>query len=624
MAKILIYQAFGQPYQVYDVPGYSWAQESTSSYFNTETKRVETTTGTLYGGDEREFDTEPVVYPPDLDQKIFWDCAGTTKRDYFHDGYGNITVQETPDSTDCGWYPTFTITPVVVNAVCFASNTASITVDVASNGFPPYTYRWQDGVTTKDRFNVRAGSYTLNVTDSEGFVGSKTIQVGQNPEIILTGTVDDDSITLSVSGGIAPYSYLWSDGSTDKDRTGLGYGQYGVTVTDSLGCKKTFEFQIDSQRFFFSGNPVILQMQALDQVGKSNLSFLCEVWVENEYLSGSFEKVAELEHPADRNGSTRFDVSVYLQAFLQAYFPPLTQNQVSLASGTFKRFYMRYAEKYGRPAVVSDFTVVDYRYVVLGGLGFQEAPKQRFFRELLLQRQPFFSWLPVNYQVSAEQPEFLFFMLHQADQHNFTVKVRTTDKDGIQVLKTAYTYQGCNRFELFCIPVGFTALNLESDVAEWEVWVEGLQGMPLSEVRRYRLDNGYARYRRYFLYLNSLGGIDTLSVTGSAISEVSVKAESMQKMLPAGYDPALGDAEVVESMLQPVLELSTGYIDDQEKLSALADFVLSRQVRMVHQGNYRAGQVRVKKYKPLDETTNIKFLDFEFALPQEQYYTPDF
>ena len=33
-----------------------------------------------------------------------------------------------------------------------------------------------------------------------------------------------------------PYGYLWSDGSTDEDRTGLGAGPHTVTVTDGAGC----------------------------------------------------------------------------------------------------------------------------------------------------------------------------------------------------------------------------------------------------------------------------------------------------------------------------------------------------------------------------------------------------
>ena len=49
------------------------------------------------------------------------------------------------------------------------------------------------------------------------------------------------SITPSVLQGVAPYSYLWSDGSTAPVRTNLGSASYSVTVTDANGCEASAE-----------------------------------------------------------------------------------------------------------------------------------------------------------------------------------------------------------------------------------------------------------------------------------------------------------------------------------------------------------------------------------------------
>ncbi len=43
-------------------------------------------------------------------------------------------------------------------------------------------------------------------------------------------------IMLDVVGGQAPYTYLWSNGSTDKDLINVPYNTYMVTVTDAVGC----------------------------------------------------------------------------------------------------------------------------------------------------------------------------------------------------------------------------------------------------------------------------------------------------------------------------------------------------------------------------------------------------
>jgi gliding motility-associated-like protein len=56
---------------------------------------------------------------------------------------------------------------------------------------------------------------------------------------------NNGSIIQTVSGGVPPYSYLWSNGSTTKDLVGLTQGSYRVTVTDFNGCIKTDSARID-------------------------------------------------------------------------------------------------------------------------------------------------------------------------------------------------------------------------------------------------------------------------------------------------------------------------------------------------------------------------------------------
>ena len=44
------------------------------------------------------------------------------------------------------------------------------------------------------------------------------------------------ALTVIVNSGTAPYSYLWSNGSTNDSLINIPSGTYHVTVTDALGC----------------------------------------------------------------------------------------------------------------------------------------------------------------------------------------------------------------------------------------------------------------------------------------------------------------------------------------------------------------------------------------------------
>ncbi len=93
--------------------------------------------------------------------------------------------------------------------------------------------------------NLSTGSYTLTVSDKVCGSVSRSIQILSNPIIIevvrVTGTCTglDGAIDISVSGGVEPYVYDWSDGSTGEDLLDVSQGSFSVTVTDVNGCTNT-------------------------------------------------------------------------------------------------------------------------------------------------------------------------------------------------------------------------------------------------------------------------------------------------------------------------------------------------------------------------------------------------
>lgn len=71
-------------------------------------------------------------------------------------------------------------------------------------------------------------SLTVNSVSGTTSISNVTCNGGSN-----------GSITLTPSGGTAPYTYNWGDGITTKDISELSVGVYTVTITDSKGCSGT-------------------------------------------------------------------------------------------------------------------------------------------------------------------------------------------------------------------------------------------------------------------------------------------------------------------------------------------------------------------------------------------------
>ncbi len=133
-----------------------------------------------------------------------------------------------------------------VQPTCAGTNTGKLKVS-ASGGTPPYTFAWNNGATADSIVNVAAGNYRVTVTDAAACSFSKNFNVapvnGWGYYAYLQSSVsncnNNGTITTIQNGGVPPFTFLWSNGSTVQNLTGLSGGVYYVTVTDGLGCTAT-------------------------------------------------------------------------------------------------------------------------------------------------------------------------------------------------------------------------------------------------------------------------------------------------------------------------------------------------------------------------------------------------
>jgi hypothetical protein len=137
---------------------------------------------------------------------------------------------------------------------CFGDSTGGV-FTTASGGTAPYFYSWFNSDNdvfepVGDLTGIPAGAYTGVVIDERGCTDAVSAVISNaHPPITAAVTAIDPvvckgdltgSIDLNVTGGVQPYTYLWSTGLVTPDINGVAAGSYSLTVTDQKACQRVF------------------------------------------------------------------------------------------------------------------------------------------------------------------------------------------------------------------------------------------------------------------------------------------------------------------------------------------------------------------------------------------------
>jgi len=139
-------------------------------------------------------------------------------------------------SVSVGTASQIVISTTIVPPSC-ALNNGSVFAS-ASGGSGTYTYTWLPGpVNSSSLTNISMGVYTLQVSDGSCTQSTLITVNGSNApaltftqQNILCASACTGSIIVQPVGGTSPYSYMWSDGSTNNFIQNLCAGTVQVQV----------------------------------------------------------------------------------------------------------------------------------------------------------------------------------------------------------------------------------------------------------------------------------------------------------------------------------------------------------------------------------------------------------
>jgi len=157
----------------------------------------------------------------------------------------------------------------ISNIKCSGEQTGFVRIK-ANGGKAPYSYLWNNGVTSNELKTVAAGKYKATVTDANGCITTFDTEIDQPSPLIKTIDAITDirchgdstgAIQVTVQEGVPPYSFSWNNGASTEDIRGLKAGTYQLTITEGNGCQSVLEAVIEEPTQFYASVDKVVDVE---------------------------------------------------------------------------------------------------------------------------------------------------------------------------------------------------------------------------------------------------------------------------------------------------------------------------------------------------------------------------
>lgn len=350
----------------------------------------------------------------------------------------------------------------------------------------------------------------------------------------------------------------------------------------------------------FSRNPIdyVVPAADVDLTDRSDLRYFLEVEKPLFVGSSDWETLRQLEGkekpPFAIAGTfvyegTRFRINRGRGGMVDSltdYIKPLRNQAVMSANLSQVAPYRLTAQVQGGTPVQNTTDVLPAFYAIKAGLDTVDFALhgESFFQYYQAEARQFLTWQPDNKRVAPAQEEYLHFLINfsplpseiRLRAHFFNYGSLPTDP------VTVLSLSNVPQYSLVCAPVGPAVVGAE-EYDYYEVWLSDQDDQRLSQVRRYQLDRSYTRFDRGILFCNSLGGWDTLRLTGKASETLSVSQVRARRERPDMNNPESTEWVVVNTQGNRGIQISTGYFrrDTADTLRWLDELLLSEACYLI-------------------------------------------
>ncbi|BFM43178.1 hypothetical protein CFS9_18190 [Flavobacterium sp. CFS9] len=193
------------------------------------------------------------------------------------------------------------LTAVVISSVSCVSN--GVIMANAIGGQAPYTYSINGSpYQASNTFaNLNAGVYTITVRDTNNCTETTSLMLQAPIPVAVSATVYNKNITVTATGGTAPYQYsldlnTFQSGNTF---TVFNYGMYQVAARDAMGCIALTHVTVDPPAPLIEGkNTITVDFKSGQTLGDLVIEGQNIKWYSTKGLStGKTSKTSETPLP---------------------------------------------------------------------------------------------------------------------------------------------------------------------------------------------------------------------------------------------------------------------------------------------------------------------------------------
>lgn len=297
---------------------------------------------------------------------------------------------------------------------------------------------------------------------------------------------------------------------------------------------------------------------------------------------------AEFRYNSGRNGK--------IDGLLSYTKPSRQQAEMSISVSQTMAFSLTERVQGGEPAV-DTLNSLPKIYAIKAGLSNEDfyVHGETFWRKWQLGRKQFLTWQPNNKRIDTAQEEYLYFLLNFTQKPTeVRLKVQYYLPDGTDsgaIIKMSLSNPIL--YSVICCPVGAAALAIPAGATRYDVWLSNEQDKRISEIRSFILDQLGEVYDRSILFVNSLGGWDTLRLTGQAQRVLKVAQSVAEIERPADAPIDFSELKIISIEGEYEFQISTGFFkrDAVNYLRYLDELLLSEEMYLITDKGHRPLQL---------------------------------